>query len=139
MTLTVAKRKGADAHHIVQQVLERVEGLRGTLIPAEVETTITRDYGETASEKAGELLTHLIGAIVSVTIVIGFFLGWRGALAMGVAQAFAILPGISRSGSSITAGRMAGVKPGKAAERSSRPLRTRRPCPAPGWPSARCR
>ena len=40
----------------------------------------------------------------------------RGALAMGVAQAFAILPGISRSGSTITAGLMAGVKPGKAAE-----------------------
>ncbi len=84
VTLTVAKRKGADAHHIVQQVLDRVESLRGSLIPDEVSTTITRDYGETASEKAGELLTHLIGAIVSVTIVIGFFLGWRGALVVFV-------------------------------------------------------
>ncbi len=80
VTLTVAKRKGADAQRVASQVLERVEDLRGRLIPAEVETTVTRDYGATATEKAGELLTHLIGAILSVTIVIGFFLGWRGAL-----------------------------------------------------------
>lgn len=43
-------------------------------------------------------------------------LGWKGALAMGVGQAIAILPGISRSGSSITAGLVTGVNPKKAAE-----------------------
>ena len=43
-------------------------------------------------------------------------LGWKGALAMGIGQAFAILPGISRSGSSITAGLLAGVTPKTAAE-----------------------
>lgn len=42
--------------------------------------------------------------------------GLKQALWMGVAQAFAILPGISRSGSTITAGLMSGSKPGKAAE-----------------------
>ncbi|MEE8526192.1 MAG: efflux RND transporter permease subunit [Thermoanaerobaculia bacterium] len=80
VTLSIAKRKGADAQRVVEGVMERVEELRGRLIPADVEVTVTRDYGETASEKAGELLVHLAGAILSVTVVIGLFLGWRGAL-----------------------------------------------------------
>ncbi len=43
-------------------------------------------------------------------------LNWATALLMGVGQAFAILPGISRSGSTITAGLLSGVNPKKAAE-----------------------
>jgi multidrug efflux pump subunit AcrB len=54
------------------------------MIPDGVEVTITRDYGETANEKAGELLVHLLGAIISVTIVIAIFLGWRGGLVVFV-------------------------------------------------------
>ncbi|MEM9081468.1 MAG: undecaprenyl-diphosphate phosphatase [Verrucomicrobiota bacterium] len=43
-------------------------------------------------------------------------LTWKGALVMGIGQAFAILPGISRSGSTITAGLLGGIEPKKAAE-----------------------
>ena len=43
-------------------------------------------------------------------------LTWKTALFMGIGQAFAILPGISRSGSTITAGLLSGVNPKKAAE-----------------------
>ena len=42
--------------------------------------------------------------------------GFKGALMMGIGQAFAILPGISRSGSTIAAGLVSGVKAEKAAE-----------------------
>ena len=84
VTLAIAKRKGADAHHVVGAVRERVEGLRGTLLPEDVRTAVTRDYGETANQKAGELLLHLGLAILSVSVVIGFFLGWRGALVVFV-------------------------------------------------------
>ena len=42
--------------------------------------------------------------------------GWSDALLMGLAQAIAMLPGISRSGSTIAIGRFAGVKPAEAAE-----------------------
>ena len=80
VTLAVAKRQGADADRVVRQVKARLADLEGRLLPDEVELTITRDYGATASEKAEELLLHLIGAILSVSIVIGFALGWRGAL-----------------------------------------------------------
>jgi len=80
VTLSIAKRKGADAERVVTRVMELVSGLRGRLLPEDVEITVTRDYGETASEKAGELLLHLGVAIISVSLVIGLALGWRGAV-----------------------------------------------------------
>jgi undecaprenyl-diphosphatase len=43
-------------------------------------------------------------------------IGAKSSLWMGVAQAFAILPGVSRSGSTIAAGLVSGVKAEKAAE-----------------------
>jgi multidrug efflux pump subunit AcrB len=85
VTLSLAKRKGADASRVVSTVMEKVEFLKGRLIPPGIEVTVTRDYGATAGEKARELLTHLILAIVSVTIVIAIFLGWRGALVVFIA------------------------------------------------------
>jgi multidrug efflux pump subunit AcrB len=80
VTLSIAKRKGADAERVVTRVMDLVSGLRGRLLPEDVEITVTRDYGATASEKAGELLLHLGVAILSVSLVIGLALGWRGAL-----------------------------------------------------------
>ncbi|HEX6198723.1 MAG TPA: efflux RND transporter permease subunit, partial [Thermoanaerobaculia bacterium] len=80
VTLALAKRKGADAQHVVHQVEAYLADLEGTLIPDGVHVTVTRDYGESATEKANELLTHLFFAILSVSVVIGLALGWRGAL-----------------------------------------------------------
>jgi multidrug efflux pump subunit AcrB len=92
VTLTVAKRQGTDATVLADKIMEKVGGMEGTLIPAEVTVTETRNYGETASEKVFTLLEHLIMAVVAVTIVVGFFLGWRGALVvfMSVPITFAL-------------------------------------------------
>jgi multidrug efflux pump subunit AcrB len=80
VTLSIAKRKGADAYRVVEHAMKKVHDLEGRLIPPDVSVTVTRDYGETSAEKAQDLLTHLVVAIVSVTIVIALFLGWRGGL-----------------------------------------------------------
>jgi multidrug efflux pump subunit AcrB len=80
VTLTVAKRKGGDASVLAGKVMERVEGLRQTVIPSGITVSETRNYGASASEKVFTLLEHLLMAVVAVTIVVGFFLGWRGAL-----------------------------------------------------------
>jgi len=80
VTLTVAKRKGGDASVLADKVMARVEGLRQTVIPAGITVSETRNYGASASEKVFTLLEHLLMAVVAVTIVVGFFLGWRGAL-----------------------------------------------------------
>jgi len=77
VTLSVAKRPGANAVHVVETVLRKVDSLKGTLIPPEVEVTVTRDYGETAAEKSNELLLHMGIAVFGVALLILFFLGWR--------------------------------------------------------------
>ncbi|NTW55600.1 MAG: efflux RND transporter permease subunit [Chlorobiaceae bacterium] len=80
VTLTVAKRKGADASVLAGKVIAQVDQLKGSVIPSDITVTETRNYGETATEKVFTLLEHLFIAIVAVTIVVALFLGWRGAL-----------------------------------------------------------
>ena len=80
VTISVAKRKGADAMKISDIILNKVDHLRANLIPDDVHVEITRNYGETASQKVSELLLHLIGAIIAVTIVVMLAMGWRGGL-----------------------------------------------------------
>ncbi|SHJ05113.1 efflux RND transporter permease subunit [Pseudozobellia thermophila] len=80
VTISVAKRKGADAMKIADIVIDKVDHLRTTLIPDDVHVEITRNYGETASHKVSELLLHLIGSIIAVTIVVMLAMGWRGGL-----------------------------------------------------------
>jgi multidrug efflux pump subunit AcrB len=77
VTLAISKRKGTNAIDVASEVLRRVDGLKGTLIPSEVEVAITRQYGETAAEKSNELLFHMGIAVVSVSILIGLTLGLR--------------------------------------------------------------
>ena len=77
VTLTVAKRKGANATIVSRSVEEKVDGLRGYLLPKDVEVTVTRNYGETAKKKSDELLKHLLLATLSVTLLVGLALGWR--------------------------------------------------------------
>ncbi|MEY8850040.1 efflux RND transporter permease subunit [Psychroserpens sp. XS_ASV72] len=80
VTISVAKRKGADAMKISDVIIDKVAQLRKTLIPDDVHVEITRNYGETASQKVSELLMHLIGAIIAVTLVVMLAMGWRGGL-----------------------------------------------------------
>ena len=80
VTISVAKRKGADAMKIADIIIEKVTHLRQHLIPDDVHVEITRNYGETASHKVSELLLHLIGSILAVTLVVMLAMGWRGGL-----------------------------------------------------------
>ncbi len=77
VTLAVSKRKGANAIDVANRVLQKVEGLQGSLIPSQIEVAVTRNYGETAEEKSNELLFHMAIAIVAVSILIWITLGFR--------------------------------------------------------------
>ena len=79
VTLAIAKRAGANAVVVAEEVLHRVEALEAKLIPEGVTVTITRDYGETANEKANELLFHLGLATVSIILLVWLAIGWREA------------------------------------------------------------
>ena len=80
VTLSVAKRPGANAVQVVDTILSKVESLKGTVIPKDVEVSVTRDYGKTAAEKSNELLFHMGIAVVGVAVLILLFLGWRESL-----------------------------------------------------------
>jgi multidrug efflux pump subunit AcrB len=77
VTITVAKRKGANATDVANAVLDRLVELRRTTIPADLNVTVARNYGQTAKAKSDELLKHLLLATLSVTLLIALFLGWR--------------------------------------------------------------
>jgi multidrug efflux pump subunit AcrB len=80
VTLSIAKRPGANAVDVVSAVLAKVESLKGTLIPADISVAVTRNYGATASDKSNELLLHMGIAVFGVAVLILLFLGWRESL-----------------------------------------------------------
>ena len=85
MTISVAKRKGTNAIVVADKVLEKVEALKGTLVPGDVTVTVTRNYGETAAEKSNELLLHMLIAVISVSVLIWITLGLREAGIVAIA------------------------------------------------------
>ncbi len=91
VTLAVAKRAGANAVTVAEAILERVELLEGTLIPHDFAVEVTRDYGETANEKANELLYHLGLATVSIIILVWVAIGRREAMVVAVVIPVTIL------------------------------------------------
>jgi multidrug efflux pump subunit AcrB len=80
VTVAVAKRAGANAVVVAEDALHRLAMVKGPLIPDDITVTVTRDYGETANEKANELLFHLGLATVSIVILIAVAIGWREAI-----------------------------------------------------------
>ncbi len=92
VTLTIAKRKGANAITVAKRVLQRVDETRGVVIPENMHMTVTRHYGETAKEKSDELLLHMFIAVFSVTLLIWFALGHResGVVALAIPVTLAL-------------------------------------------------
>ncbi|UYO54862.1 efflux RND transporter permease subunit [Rhodopseudomonas palustris] len=84
VTLALAKRAGANAVVVSHDIKARLATLQGSLIPKDVAVTITRDYGETANEKANELLFHLGLATISIVVLIAIAIGWREAIVTAV-------------------------------------------------------
>ena len=80
VTLSIAKRQGADAMKIAETIRGKLDYYRAQLLPPDVHIEVTRDYGQTASHKVSELLLHLVGAIIAVTLVVMLAMGWRGGL-----------------------------------------------------------
>ena len=85
VTVSVAKRKGANATWVADDLLKKVELMKGRVIPSDVQVTVTRNYGETAREKNNELLFHMFLAAISVTILIALFMGWRAGAVAAIA------------------------------------------------------
>jgi multidrug efflux pump subunit AcrB len=85
VTLSIAKRPGANAVAVARTVMKKVETLKGRIIPADVQVSVTRNYGVTAEEKSNELLWHMLIAVAGVSLLILLALGWRESLIVAIA------------------------------------------------------
>ena len=85
VTLSVAKRRGANATEVSREILAKVEAMKGREIPDGINVTVTRNYGETAKAKSDELIYHMLLATLSVTLLIALTLGLREAAVVLVA------------------------------------------------------
>ncbi|MPZ21805.1 MAG: AcrB/AcrD/AcrF family protein, partial [Luteitalea sp.] len=85
VTLAVAKRKGTNAATLAHQIEDTVDAIRAAVLPADVAVDITRNYGETATEKSNELLFHMLLAVLSVSALIWLVLGRREAAVVLIA------------------------------------------------------
>jgi multidrug efflux pump subunit AcrB len=85
VTLSIAKRPGANAISVAREVLKKVETLKSRIIPGDVQVSVTRNYGLTAEEKSNELLWHMLIAVVGVSLLILLTLGWRESLIVAIA------------------------------------------------------
>jgi multidrug efflux pump subunit AcrB len=91
VTLAIAKRAGANAVTVGHDVLAAVKTMQASIIPADVAVHVTRDYGETANEKANELLFHLALATLSIVALVWLSIGWREAAVVAVVIPVTIL------------------------------------------------
>lgn len=80
VTLSIAKKQGADAMKLSDIIINKVDHLKGDLITSDMNVEVTRNYGLTASHKVSELLLHLTIAIIIVTGFVMLAMGWRGGL-----------------------------------------------------------
>lgn len=85
VTVAISKQAGMNAVTVAGEVIRKVNEMKGVTIPSDVRVTVTRDYGETAQEKANELLWHLLIAVVAVVVFLGVALGPRPALVVSIA------------------------------------------------------
>ncbi len=85
VTVAIAKKEGTNAVAIADQVIQRLDHLQGIFIPDDVHITVTRNYGETANDKAIKLISKLVFATMSVVLLVLIALGWREALIVGLA------------------------------------------------------
>ena len=77
VSLAIAKREGANAVVVAEEVLERLALSQGRLVPEDLRVDVVRNYGETAQAKSDELFSHLVGATLTIIVLIVLFVGWK--------------------------------------------------------------
>jgi len=85
VTISITKKPGENAIDVANAVMRRVESLRNTVIPADVEVAETRNYGATANDKAQKLIQKLLFATASVVALVFLALGRRESAIVGAA------------------------------------------------------
>jgi multidrug efflux pump subunit AcrB len=81
VTLAIAKKEGSNGVTVANAIKARVEHIKGSLIPDNVEVSVTRNYGKTADDKVTELIFKLFVATGFVfLLVLAAFRAFRPAI-----------------------------------------------------------
>ncbi len=91
ITIAIAKKSGTNGVGIANEILTKLEAMKGSLIPDNVHVEVTRDYGETANEKVNELIFKLFVVTFAVTLLIWLVLGLRAAIVVLIVIPIVIL------------------------------------------------
>ncbi|WP_294538236.1 efflux RND transporter permease subunit [uncultured Rhodoblastus sp.] len=84
VTIALAKRAGANAVLISERIVDQLASLKGRVVPQDIDVIVTRNYGETANDKANDLLFHLGLATISIVLLVAFAIGWREAIVVAI-------------------------------------------------------
>lgn len=79
VSIAIAKISGSNAVTVSEDVLSRLEQLKGSVIPDDVYVNVTRNDGERARDAVNVLMEHLAIAVGTVILLLIIFLGWRAA------------------------------------------------------------
>uniref|UniRef100_A0A486XX38 Acriflavin resistance protein n=1 Tax=Rheinheimera sp. BAL341 TaxID=1708203 RepID=A0A486XX38_9GAMM len=85
VTLYVAKQPGQNAVDVTQAMQRKLQSLSQYYLAQDIKLTESRNYGDTAKDKADTLIKKLLFATLSVVLLVGFALGWREAFVVGMA------------------------------------------------------
>ena len=85
VTIAIAKKPGVNAVKLSQQLVKRIDSLNNVIVPANIKTHISRNYGETADHKARTLIKKLLFATISVVLLVLITMSWRESIIVGVA------------------------------------------------------
>ncbi|HTT13281.1 MAG TPA: efflux RND transporter permease subunit [Burkholderiaceae bacterium] len=85
VTIAVSKKPGENASTVADALRARVAQLQGTVIPDDTRVVVTRNYGDTARDKANKLIQKLVFATLSVVALAWMALGRREAIVVGAA------------------------------------------------------
>ena len=85
VTIAITKKSGENAIDVSNAIMARLEELKNTVIPSEVHVAETRNYGNTANDKAKKLIQKLLFATLSVVVLVFIALGAREAAIVGTA------------------------------------------------------
>ncbi|MBF0204324.1 MAG: efflux RND transporter permease subunit, partial [Desulfamplus sp.] len=85
VTLAISKKKGTNAVAVAENIIKEFDLLKKSIVPDGIYSEVTRNYGESAHEKVGELLSSLVFAVASVVVLLAFTLGWKESLIVALA------------------------------------------------------
>lgn len=91
VTIAVAKKSGENAVDVAKAIERRLAELDSTLIPDDVQVDVTRNYGQTAADKANTLIGKLAFATGAVVLLVLVTMGIREAVVVGVAVIITLL------------------------------------------------